>query len=314
MKILVVFTGGTIGSRAQNGWISPDGDTKYTLIENYISENGNDVEFASAEPYFILSEDLSADELNRLTHCVKENLDKGYDGIIVTHGTDTLQFSAAALSFAVGSDCIPIVLVSANHPLEDPRSNGSANFKGAVEFIKHGCGNGVFISYKNRNDHLKFHGGLDAIGYSEADDCVHSLYNEPYAVYDGKSIEVCGAAEIICPVSPFTLTEHHGILTLCATPGDCFDYDLPKYNAVILRPYHSGTLNTASIDFKRFCQKAKELDIPIFVCNIHPGTTYESAKLFEELGIIPLTHTTYAAVFMRLWIGASRGENLKNLF
>jgi L-asparaginase len=45
---------------------------------------------------------------------VKENLSSDYDGIIVTHGTDTLGYSAAALAYALGNGTVPVCLVSSN--------------------------------------------------------------------------------------------------------------------------------------------------------------------------------------------------------
>lgn len=314
MKILVVFTGGTIGSRVQNGWIAPDRNTKYSLVENYKKECGDDVEFVCTEPYFVLSENLSAKEINTLIGCVCDNINKDYDGIIITHGTDTLQYSGVALSFAVGNNSIPILMVSANYPLEDSRSNGQINFKAAVEFIKQGCGQGVYISYKNRNDSLKFHSALKALSYGEADDLIHSLYEEHYAEYTENGIVICGDVSQAPAIGHFTLCERPKILTIAASPADGFDYDIAKYNAIILRPYHSGTLNTENSDFKRFCSRAKELDIPIFITNIHSGAAYESAKVYEELDIIPLPCSTFVSVFMRIWVGISRDENLKELF
>lgn len=314
MKILVIFTGGTIGSRLQSGWISPDRATKYALVENYQKECGEDVEFICTEPYFVLSENLSAKEINTLIYCVCDNLSKDYDGIIVTHGTDTLQYSAAALSYAVGSESIPIVMVSANYPLEDSRSNGSINFKGAVEFIKQGCGKGVYISYKNRNDRLKFHIALKALSYGESDDLIHSLYENHYAEYTENGIKLVGEAEKLTPIGKFTLCDRPKILTVSASPSDGFEYDIKKYNAIILRPYHSGTLNTENPDLKRFCKQARDFNMPVFITNIHGGAAYESSKLYEELGVIPLPCLTFVSVFMRLWIGISKNENLKNLF
>ena len=51
-----------------------------------------------------------------------------YDGVIITHGTDTLQYTAAFTGYIMAGAQIPIVLVSANYVLEDVRSNGVDNF------------------------------------------------------------------------------------------------------------------------------------------------------------------------------------------
>ena len=61
MKVHVVFTGGTIGSTASGGVISPADSSKSVLLENYIALHGNDVSFEIVSPYFALSENLCSD-------------------------------------------------------------------------------------------------------------------------------------------------------------------------------------------------------------------------------------------------------------
>ena len=303
MKILVIFTGGTIGSRKNEGVISPDTKTKYTLIENYKKAFGDDIEFSFLEPYFLLSENLSADILNTLISTVCENLEGGFDGIIVTHGTDTLQYSAAALSFAVGSDSLPIVMVSANYPLENPLSNGDANFAAAVDFIKSASGRGVFIAYKNRGETLKFHAPFSCLTFGEADDSLYSIKGNFYAEYkegeiqknekfEGKNIEARGA---------FTLKARPQILVTPAHPADSFNYPVEDYKAVILCPYHSGTLNTENPDFVAFLKRAKRATVPVFSVNYPSGDIYETATVFEKLGITPLSET-FIYSFMKIWL------------
>ena len=89
------------------------------------------------EPYRILSENMNAGYVNRLADCVRKVMARNdSEGIIITHGTDTLQYTAALLSYVFGTDCVPVLLVSSDFPLEDERANGMANFMRAVEFIK----------------------------------------------------------------------------------------------------------------------------------------------------------------------------------
>ena len=128
MRILTVFTGGTIGSSLSKGAISPN----------------------TVAPYTVLSENLSAEYLEKLRSCVEDNLNSGYDGIVVTHGTDTLQYSAAYLDLTLGLIETPVVLVSSNYPLPYSRANGLENFAAAVDFIRSKQGRGVFVSYLNR--------------------------------------------------------------------------------------------------------------------------------------------------------------------
>ncbi len=304
MKILVIFTGGTIGSTVENGWISPDSNTSYTLINNFKESYGEEVEFETDSPFSILSENLSAETLKLLTERVIAALKKDYDGIIVTHGTDTLQFSAAALAYATGNDCIPTVLVSSNFPLDDPRTNGNANFKAAVDFIRGKHGTGVFIAYQNQGSPVKFHNALAAVDHLEADDSVFSIYGEEYAQENAEGICVIGKYTP-CEKIPAKFAEDSHILTIELHPANGYAYNLEHYRAIILRPYHSGTLNTDSPAFTAFCDRAKEAGIPIYAVNIQKGDTYESSKTFDALGIIPLYNTTFASAYVKLWMELS---------
>ena len=305
MKILVIFTGGTIGSTVSNGWISPDDTTRYALINAYKNKFGEDVEFVTSAPFSILSENLSAETLKILTDEVCNAVKKDFDGIIVTHGTDTLQFSAAALAYATGNDCIPTVLVSSNYPLDDPRSNGNANFKAAVDFIRGKHGTGVFIAYQNAGGPVKFHNALAAVDHLEADDSVFSIYGNVYAKETENGIHVLGKCAP-CETVPAVFGEDSRILTIELHPANGYAYPLEHYRAVILRPYHSGTLNTDSSAFAAFCKRAKEAGIPVYAVNIQSGDTYESSKTFDELGITPLYNTTFAAAYVKLWMQLSK--------
>ncbi len=309
----MIFTGGTIGSKVVGDKISPSADTKYALTENYLKNSLKEVSFDYSEPYFILSENLSAEHLNKLIFTVKENLNKDFSGIIVTHGTDTLTFSAAALHYALGKTEIPVVLVSANYPLDDMRSNGNDNFKSAVDFIEKGE-KGVFIAYKNNGENPAFHSGDKLISFNESDDRLYSIYNKPFAEYENGEISLLGSPLLFPEKTDFKFCENPNILCISAMPGDNFKYNLDSVNAVILRPYHSGTFNTENENFKVFCKRAHDLGVPLFLVCAPSGVTYETVGAYNQLGIIALSGVPFSAAYVRIWAAISQNTNLKNLF
>ena len=77
MKILVVFTGGTIGSCYNGNVISTDSSTRYKLIEMY-KQRGGKAEFDTISPYTLLSENLSGEHFSLLYNAIKENINKNY--------------------------------------------------------------------------------------------------------------------------------------------------------------------------------------------------------------------------------------------
>lgn len=312
MKILVIFTGGTIGSAIIDGFITPDDDRKYLLLERYKQAHLNsDVVFDVIEPYRVLSENITADNINTLVQCVVENSKKGYDGIIVTHGTDTLQYSACALSFALGAT-LPVVLVSSNYELNNPLANGQSNFSAAVEFVR--CGHkGVYVAYKNTDGTVYYHHANRLLRHNEASDDVYSLGGH-FAVLENDKVMLNDEFEHSSSTQPLgevTLTEHSGVLNIFCHVGDSYNYNLDGVKVVMLQPYHSGTLDTESKALADFCSRASKHSIPVFLTNVPQGKGYASAKNLDNLGIIRLPLCATIPIYMKLWIGCSMGCDIR---
>lgn len=309
MKILVIFTGGTIGSTVRNGYIGTEETTGYTLIDSFRDKS---ITFETSSPYTILSENLSAKELNILQKELDNALKKDYDGIIITHGTDTLQYSAAAIEYAFGKCSVPVIFVSAAFPLEDERTNGFDNFNAAVEFIRYGKENGVFAAYKNSTDKFTaIHIASRLLQHSEGSADLYSIDGTPFAVFDGKHFDI--KETVKKKTSSFGIVEYvndPGILLIESHPADSFSYSLDGTNAVIMKPYHSATIATASENLKAFCKRAKNAGIPIFISGVKEGASYESTRFFEELGISPLPYETFICSYMKIWAGISCGKSL----
>ena len=83
-NILVIFTGGTIGSALDGAYIAPSAEKPYALLEWYKSNYNTDVDFHTQAPYTLLSENLTGTYISRLLQCVAGGIREGYDGIIVT--------------------------------------------------------------------------------------------------------------------------------------------------------------------------------------------------------------------------------------
>ena len=71
LKILVMFTGGTIASTLSAGIIDTDNNKPYELIEKY-KVIDDSITFETSEPYFILSENLSGERITKLVKSVKD--------------------------------------------------------------------------------------------------------------------------------------------------------------------------------------------------------------------------------------------------
>ncbi|MFA5019213.1 MAG: asparaginase domain-containing protein, partial [Methylobacter sp.] len=149
-NILVVFTGGTIGSIATGGTINTSDSTSFELIRQFQQhdENHRQIHFDTIQPLQILSENLAPGAWKTLIAAIEAARPDQYDGIIITHGTDTLAYTACALSFYFNAARIPMLLVSSDYPLNNPKANGLENFICAVEFILQKIETGVFVPYR----------------------------------------------------------------------------------------------------------------------------------------------------------------------
>ncbi|MBQ2875802.1 MAG: asparaginase [Clostridia bacterium] len=313
MKILFVFTGGTIGTTESGGVRSADPCKPYKIISAYKSRYGIDFEYDTKEPYNELSENNTGLNISALVRCVAESLSGGYDGIVVTHGTDTLQYSASALGYCLGSSTPPICLVSSNAPIEDESSNALINLRGAIRFIEEKAGSGVFSVYSNKGGSVNVHRGTRLIGPKAYSDASYSIFGQIYASFDEsfgyhKNAAYSERADDVEPFGCVSLSEtNEATLVISPYPGMVYPKLPSGIKYVILNTYHSGTVNTKSEAAREFFLSAKEKGITVFATGIEEGVSYESMSIFEELGITPVKNLSPIAAYMKLWLADSIG-------
>lgn len=323
MKIKVIFTGGTIGSQVkEDGYIAPKGKAPYELIEFYQKENPGNIEFETIEPYCILSENLTAKELNQLISCVKDVLKKDYiDGIIITHGTDTLQYSAAVLSYVLGSTNVPVLLVSSDFSLEDNRANGHINFAYAIKFIEERHGKGVFVSYCNKGGNPTIHRGAKLLQHKAFSADVESIKNEWYGSYK-KDIFTCKeedklniSEKLMFQIEENVCLSSNSLEILRIVPSVGMEYPAigETVKVILHESYHSGTIGISDA-LKRFAKMAKEREIPFYITGLtQEDNDYETVAEYKKMGIIPLLDTAPIAQYCKLWLALSNGKDLKQV-
>lgn len=323
IRILVVFTGGTIGSAPESGAIRPAGEKARKLLLTHFAEErqkaceeyfGRRISFDTACPYEILSENLSGEHLEKLEECIREKGVENYEGIVVTTGTDTLAYSSAAMGYAFADLQIPVVMVSANYPLSDKRSNGFSNFEGALLLILSGGHKGVFCSYDNGDGHFIHYATrlLPQMNYSHR---VESVMGKIYGRVEGMTVRVekevlgmekePGTVRLSCKnlsgKKPAFIRPYPGIV-----------YTVPKgCCGILLDTYHSGTLPALGDDFQNFMKEAKKQNVLVFAAGVPEGLVYETVDRMKEAGMIVLPAASPAAMYMKLWMAAETGMDLR---
>ena len=132
-SILVLYTGGTIGMMqdpATGALVPFDFDNIYQhlpVLKNF----GYQIDFYSFDP-LIDSSNMTPDFWAKLATKIKENYEQ-YDGFVVLHGSDTMAYTASALSFMLENLNKPVVLTGSQLPMGVVRTDGRENFLAAIE-------------------------------------------------------------------------------------------------------------------------------------------------------------------------------------
>ncbi|MDD1615831.1 MAG: L-asparaginase, partial [Methylococcaceae bacterium NSP1-2] len=109
-NILLVSTGGTIGSTVQAGTIDTTSTAQLKLLQLFQQQDPHsDIHFHCVQPLQLLSENLAPCVWQTLIAAIEAEQPQNYDGIIITHGTDTLAYTACALSFYFHALKIPML-------------------------------------------------------------------------------------------------------------------------------------------------------------------------------------------------------------
>lgn len=330
-KICVIFTGGTIGSRVCGDTVDLRNDDKSILIEKYRERYGDTVEFDELHPLNILSENVQPSDLEKMADCVRKVNKDEYDGIIITHGTDTLCFTANLFSQLFCDIKIPVVFVSALYPLDDERSNGLDNFAGALTFIKSADYGGVFVSFKNDGENCKIHLASRLVTATQISGEYESILRVAFGeivggkfVYNDNPLNPT-LNQLRAPRKPCTAQKLcMDLVTIQAHSLLNFDYyrfTEVKPKAVMVQLYHSGTVCTEGkeANFKNFLVYCKSLGIEVVIATIDSrARTYGSA-----LGLADMCTAAYdisfematAKVLLALGSGKNIDEELaKNNF
>ena len=124
--VAILSTGGTIASKVDYRTGAVTSQFTAEDILDAIPELRKIANYRTKVVYSILSENMRAEYWITLARAIAEEIEKGADGIIVTHGTDTLGYTASALSFMIKTP-VPIVLVGSQRSADRPSSDNAMN-------------------------------------------------------------------------------------------------------------------------------------------------------------------------------------------
>ena len=134
-RITILHTGGTIASKVDyrtGAVVSRFSPAELLGMFPELKEIAN---IDSRLVFQMFSEDMEPAHWSILAAEIKKEIDKGAEGIIVTHGTDTMHYTSAALSFMLDDSGIPVILVGAQRSSDRGSTDALVNLVCAAKFI-----------------------------------------------------------------------------------------------------------------------------------------------------------------------------------
>lgn len=303
-RVLLLSTGGTIASRPGTGGLEPA-----LSGEALIRKLGDLQGRFHVEVKQILnldSSNIQAEEWKLMARTVYENLD-AYDGFIITHGTDTMAYSASMLSFMLPAFHKPVVFTGSQIPLDNMLTDARNNLFCALAAVEAGiCG--VSVAF---NRHIIR--GCRAVkvrtmGF-DAFESVNARYlGEIFAnglrVYDRQEPQEDRLSGLMDKVS----TDVFLLKLIPNTNPKLFDHLLQiGYRGIVLEAFGAGGIHFHRRDLAEKLNMLKDHGIVMVACSqclYEPSnlTMYEVGRKLLDCGVIPAGDmTTEAAVTKLMW-------------
>lgn len=315
-KVLIIYTGGTFGmSYNQEGILVP---FNFSLILEHLPALRNlflELTVISFEQP-VDSSNIKPSDWQRIAAIIETHYDE-QDGFVVLHGTDTMAFTASALSFMLKGLSKPVIFTGAQLPISEPRSDARENLITSLE-IASSKTNGlasvpevcIFFDYQllrgNRSKKVEsmsfdaFESGnyppLATAGVKI--DFNHAVIREP-----GARLQVLGRFDAsVSVIKLFPGIGREAVEAILATRG---------LKAVVLETYGSGN---APVDewFVEMLKKAVRSGIIILNVSQCPGGRviqgkYETSKALKEIGVIGGADMTVEAALTKMMLLLGEG-------
>ncbi len=143
-KILLIATGGTIASCYTEEGLAPGIEAKELL--GYVEEHREFCRAEAVQPFLLDSTNICGEHWLRLTKVIEEHYG-AYDGFVICHGTDTMAFTAAALSYLIQNSKKPIVVTGSQKPINLPVTDARTNLLDSLRFASDERAHGVSIVF-----------------------------------------------------------------------------------------------------------------------------------------------------------------------
>jgi L-asparaginase len=316
-NILVIYTGGTIGMRAQQGSdaLSPDPNFMQILrgqldaAQEKSSLQALTVHLVAIEPA-IDSAEANPGDWWRIARFIEQRSD-AFDGFVVLHGTDTLCFCASAVSFALAPSKKHVVFTGSQRPMCAVNTDAHANLHQALFHCISEAPTGVYIAFAGR-----------VMWANRA----YKSSSQHDAAFETNGFDGQASSLKALPGVPQQLQHEPLVSLLYWTPAydaRCLQTLLAQHPyALLLCCYGSGNLSSFKGTTLNALKLAAQQDVMVAIVSQcrHGGIKlgqYFSSELLVEAGAMSAGEMTLEAAYAKLhWLAALRKSSSysRNLF
>ena len=235
-NILMIGTGGTIASEMTPSGLTPELNS--TQLLSFVPRIGEMCHVDCVQLYSLDSTNIRPAHWLGVAKAVRENYAR-YDGFVISHGTDTMAYTAAALSYLIQGSPKPIVLTGAQKPIWFDGTDSKRNLTDAFLYACRGCG-GVQIVFN----------GKVILGTRARKTCSKSFqafssvnYPDLAVVQDEHLLQYMRCACYPSPVFYDALDDKVGLLKLIpGTPAAVLEFMLDRFDGLVIESFGVGGL------------------------------------------------------------------------
>lgn len=283
--ILLIATGGTIASKHTKDGLAPQLSAAELL--SYLPEASQFCTIDTIQPFNLDSTNIRAKQWLILAELLEKKYEY-YDGFVICHGTDTMAFTAAALSYLVQNNRKPIVITGAQKPIDLDITDARSNLLDSLRFASHERAHGVSIVFGGRviagtrakKERSKSYNAFSSINYPDI-----------AAIHDNKIIFYIDDKDHSTKPLKFYHKMNDRILLLKLIPGiseDILKQLFDSYDGVIIESFGVGGLPSYGNDnFLDAVQKWSDAGKPVIMATqvTHEGSdmsVYQVGKVIKD--------------------------------